>query len=281
MKVKKVYNNNIILAENEQLLEVVLLGRGIAFRKKAGDEVDASKIEKTFILDSPELSSRFVMLLQEVPLNHVELVEKIVNQAQEELKIKFHDSIYIALTDHISYALSRYKMGMQIKNALLWEIKRVYEKEYKAACHSLKIIRYYEGIEMSADEAGFIALHFVNAQQDGEEMMTTMAVTEIVSDVLNIVKYHFHMDLDEESLSYSRFVRHIRYFARLMLHNEIVPADDDFLYQQVKNRFLQEEACVDKIRLYFEKKFNHSIPKEEMGYFILHINRIVQHEQKS
>ena len=280
MKVKKVYNNNIILAENEQLLEVVLLGRGIAFKKKVGDEVDVSKIDKTFILDSPELSSRFITLLQEVPLNHVELVEKIVNQAQEELKIKFHDSIYIALTDHISYALSRHKMGMQIKNALLWEIKRVYEKEYKAACHSLEIIRYYEGIEMSADEAGFIALHFVNAQQDGEEMMTTMAVTEIVNDVLNIVKYHFHMEFDEDSLSYSRFVRHIRYFARLMLHNKIEVTDDDFLYQQVKNRFLQEEACAEKIKLYFDKKFNHRISKEETVYFILHINRVIRHEQK-
>ncbi|QTL98991.1 PRD domain-containing protein [Iocasia frigidifontis] len=280
MKVKKVYNNNILLAENEQLLEVILLGRGIAFKKKAGDKVDVSKIEKTFILDSPELYSSFVKLLQEVPLNHVKLVEKIVNEAQEELKVKFHDSIYIALTDHMSYALSRYKMGIEMKNALLWEIKRIYEKEYKAACHSLEIIQYYEGIEMSADEAGFIALHFVNAQQDGEKMKITMTITEIVNDVLNIVKYHFNIEYDQESLSYSRFIRHIRYFARLMLHNKIVSTDDDFLYKQVKNKCPQEKVCVDKIKVYFDKKFNYKISKEEMVYFMIHINRIIKYEKK-
>ena len=31
MKVKKVFNNNILLAEDEQMLETVLMGKGIGF----------------------------------------------------------------------------------------------------------------------------------------------------------------------------------------------------------------------------------------------------------
>ena len=48
MKVKKVFNNNILLAEDEQMLETVLMGKGIGFAMKPGDTPDESKIDKIF-----------------------------------------------------------------------------------------------------------------------------------------------------------------------------------------------------------------------------------------
>ena len=39
MKVKKVFNNNILLAEDEQMLETVLMGKGIGFAMKPGEDV--------------------------------------------------------------------------------------------------------------------------------------------------------------------------------------------------------------------------------------------------
>ena len=276
MKIKKVYNNNIVLAENEQLLEVVLLGRGIAFQKKAGDEIDPLKIDKTFVLDSPELSSRFITLLQEIPLNHVELSNKIILEAQKKLNVRFHDSIY--LTDHISYALSRYKEGMHIRNALLWEIKKYYAKEYAAALYALEIVEYYEGVVLPEDEAGFIALHFVNAQQNGEEIQHTIIVTETVNEIMSIVKYHYSMELDEDSLNYSRFITHIRFFVRGIVNHEIEMTDDDFLYNQLAGKFQRAESCAEKIKNYFIVNFDIEISKEEIAYLILYINRVTQRE---
>ena len=59
MIIKKIYNNNIVLVEDEKQLEMVLIGRGIAFHKKAGDPIDAAKAEKRFVIESPEVTSRF------------------------------------------------------------------------------------------------------------------------------------------------------------------------------------------------------------------------------
>ncbi|EEG52129.1 putative transcription antiterminator LicT, partial [[Clostridium] asparagiforme DSM 15981] len=73
MVIKKIYNNNIVLVEDEKQLEMILLGRGIAFQKKAGDEIDPGRAEKRFVIDSPELTSRFSELVKEVPVNHLEL----------------------------------------------------------------------------------------------------------------------------------------------------------------------------------------------------------------
>ena len=44
LRVKKVFNNNILLAEDENLLEVILMGRGIGYAMKPGDPADESKI---------------------------------------------------------------------------------------------------------------------------------------------------------------------------------------------------------------------------------------------
>lgn len=58
---------------------------------------------------------------------------------------------------------------------------------------------------MTEDEAGYIAMHFVNAQQNGEEMSQTVKVTKMVEDILHIVEYHYQIKLDENSLNYTRF----------------------------------------------------------------------------
>ena len=158
MIVKKVYNNNIVLVEDEKQLEMILLGKGIAFQKRVGDTIDAKKAEKRFVIDSPELTSRFSELVQEVPVNHLELACHIIEEAEKNLQVTFSDAIYIGLADHINYALYRYKQKLPLKKHLLWEIKRFYPREFEAARQSLKTIAYYENIWLPEDEAGFIAI---------------------------------------------------------------------------------------------------------------------------
>ena len=47
MKVSKVFNNNCIATLIDEQ-EVIVTGSGIGFQKKAGDDIDETRIEKTF-----------------------------------------------------------------------------------------------------------------------------------------------------------------------------------------------------------------------------------------
>ena len=49
MIIDKVLNNNVIVVKDKHI-EKVIMGRGISFQKKVGDEIDPSKIEKVFTL---------------------------------------------------------------------------------------------------------------------------------------------------------------------------------------------------------------------------------------
>ena len=50
MQIKKIYNNNIAMVKNEAGDEVILVGKGIVFGLKKGDEIQAEKAEKKFEL---------------------------------------------------------------------------------------------------------------------------------------------------------------------------------------------------------------------------------------
>ena len=56
MIIQKVINNNVVSTFDMNNHEVILMGKGIGFRKKAGDELDKTKIEKIFTLDQREKS---------------------------------------------------------------------------------------------------------------------------------------------------------------------------------------------------------------------------------
>ncbi|EAG4992375.1 TPA: PRD domain-containing protein, partial [Listeria monocytogenes] len=250
MIIKKILNNNVVIAEGKSGKESVVMGRGLAFQKKLGDEVEVSKIEKTFVMETHELSEKLSELLSEIPLKHLRVADDVVQYAQETLETDLSDNIYLTLTDHINFAVSRYNQGINLKNALLWEIKRFYHAEYLVGMKALDFIEQEVGIRLDEDEAGFIALHIVNARQDGQQMHMTVAMTQIVQDILSIVTYHYGMVLDETSLNYTRFITHLQYFAQRLLRKEIVDSGDDFLYEQVQIKYPEAFKCTKKIDAY-------------------------------
>ena len=274
MIIKKIFNNNVLLVEDEQMNEIVLIGTGISFQKKAGQLVDEEKIQKRFVFDTSDLNEKFQQLFDEVPVQYVELCSKIVDLAQKELKVVFDANIYITLSDHITYAIKRYQDQQVLKNALLFEIRKFYPKEYHVAEKALSLIQYETGILMQEDEAGYIAMHFVNAQQNGEQMDQTLKVTKIVDDILHIVEYDYQIKLDESSLNYTRFVTHIHYFARRLFSEDVAQSEDDLLYEQIRHRYPAAHRCALKVKTYIEETCHVSLTKDEMTFFMLHINRV-------
>ncbi|WON76230.1 BglG family transcription antiterminator LicT [Serratia sp. UGAL515B_01] len=273
MEIAKILNNNVVITQNEHHEETVVMGRGIGFKKKAGDRVDESLIEKVFTLNNSEMSECYKELLAEIPLTCVATADKIIALARQRLPGKLHNIVYITLTDHIHFALQRHAQGVDIKNVLLWDIKKLYPKEFALGLEALAIIAERLETTLPEDEAGFIALHLVNAQLN-DEMHNTLNITRIMHEILNIVKYHFRFDYNEDSLSYHRFVTHLKFFAQRLLGTNYVSSEDDSLYQMVKDKYHESFACAVKINRHIEKHYQHPLTSEEMMFLTIHIERV-------
>lgn len=129
MQIAKVLNNNVVVVLDEHRREQVVMGRGLAFQKRPGDVLDDSKIEKVFALQSDELVGRLGELLSQIPLEVMTTCDRIIDLARGRLG-KLQESLYITLTDHCHFAIERQKKGIALRNVLLWEIKRLYPKEF-------------------------------------------------------------------------------------------------------------------------------------------------------
>ncbi|UFT99232.1 PRD domain-containing protein [Radiobacillus kanasensis] len=279
MEIKKILNNNVVMTEKGDK-EIVVMGRGLAFQKKVGEEIDASKVEKTFVLENFGISEKLAELLRDTPEIYLDLSYRIIDYAKTQLSYKLDDYLYVALTDHLSFAISRHKQGIDLKNALIWEIRKFYKVEFQVAQKALGIIEEEIGIRLGEDEAGSIALHLVNSQISGENMAAAVQVTQMVNNILNIVKYHYSMDLDESSVSYERFLTHLRFFAlRFIRQERSQDSSDDFLYEQVKNKYEMAFQCSEKIASYIASSYKFQIPSEEKIYLTLHIHRVTNRQE--
>ncbi|MEK3713895.1 MULTISPECIES: BglG family transcription antiterminator LicT [unclassified Paenibacillus] len=276
MIIEKVLNNNVLLTKNQKGKEVIVMGRGISFNKVAGDYVDPAKVDKIFLLNENEFTARLTELLNDIPVAHLELASGIVTYANEVLHTELNDNLYLTLTDHIHFALERFEKGIQLKNAMLFEIKRFYQKEFGIGLDALKMIEQTTGLSLGEDEAGFIALHLVNARMDGTEVRSTIKMTEIVQNILNIVTYHYKVVLDETSLNYSRFLTHLQYFSMRVLKKETNNSGEEFLYNQVRLTYVKAFECVGKINEYLEKSHGQSLSKDEYVYLTIHIQRVTE-----
>lgn len=273
---KKVFNNNVLLAETDQLQEVILMGKGVGYGLKLNDTPDETKIEKKFVLDSKDIENLFLDMINDIPASYLDLTKRIVEHAEETLNTTFNASIFIGLADHINYAITRAKSDQKFTNALLWEIKKFYKKEFDVAMECIKMIEYHEQVELPEDEAGFIAMHLINENQESEGVKDAVVTTKVIQDILTIVKYHFKIDLDENSVNYSRFITHIRFF--LHRTKNLVEGEDDFLFRQVRKRYPDTFDCALKIRKYFENSMQIKLSNEELLYFMLHVQRLTERD---
>ena len=203
MKIDKIINNNIVSAIEADGKEVVIMGRGLGFGMKPGKEIPEGKIEKVFRLDSQNSTDKFKELLANLPLEHIQASTEIINYAKSVLNRRLNQSIYITLTDHINFAIERFKEKMMFTNPLLNEIKTFYKEEYLIGEYAVALIERRIGITLPVDEAGFIALHIVNAEYN-TAMRDTIDITTLIQNVVKIVKEYFSASSFPGSADYRR-----------------------------------------------------------------------------
>lgn len=271
--IEKVINNNIISAYEKSGAEVIVMGRGIGFKKKQGEIVPADQISKIFRIKSRTLAEQFKELLANMPLERVRISDEIISHAKDHLKLKLNQSIYVTLTDHINFAIERVSQGIEPQNALLWEIKRFYPQEFQLGIYALELIQDRLGILLPEDEAGFIALHFVNAEY-GTDIRDAVKFPDQMQAIVDIVERDLGILLDESSLHYERFMTHIKFLIQRIYRKELLSSEDRELSLLMQRKYPREYQCSVKVAEYIMQATGSRLSEEEIMYLSVHIRRV-------
>ena len=275
MIIKRVLNNNTVISSNSKSVDVLLMGRGIAFGKKKGQAVELEQSEKTFLLKDKETQSKFTELLINVPMEHILVSEKIINFGKIKLGKNLNEIIYVNLTDHIHSAIDRYHEGIILKNPLRWDIARFYPDEYAVGEKAIEVVRNDLGVSFEIDEAAFIAIHFVNAEMD-KTWEFAYEIAEITKKIETIIKTHYRTEFDESSLDYYRFITHVKFFAQRLLAGDHYDDEDEELLNTLRHKYEGEYASVLEIKDYVQKDFEYELSSTELLYLTAHIRRITR-----
>lgn len=277
MRILKVLNNNVVTSIDVKKNETIIMGKGLGFQKKAGDMIDEALIEKVFILDDQKLIRKIEDLIRNIPEEFLEITGEIIDYAKEIHKLALRDNLYLSLTDHISFAVERFKQGMTISNIMLPDIKYFYKEEFKIGQKALAIIAERTGVNLPEDEAGFIALHIINASAE-KQLPDSYRAINLANEMMNIVEKCYDTLPDHESLSYFRFANHLKFLAQKILTQTDSQETDISFFDIYRHNFPKEIDCANKINEYVHENHQVFIPNEEFEYLIVSLRMLFKKE---
>ncbi|HHV09004.1 MAG TPA: PRD domain-containing protein [Clostridiales bacterium] len=280
MIVSQILNNHVGIVKRGGN-EVIIYSKGLAFCKKAGDKIEDHEIQKMYVLDSHEKLEHFSYLLSNTKEEYFQIVNETIAYGEKIIQEKISDYLYLALLDHINFAIKRLEKDQIIKSPLAWEVKKFYPEHYKIGLYAVDRINQVLQKNCPSEEAVSIALHFINLQtSNGSNVNDMTKMLDTVKDILAIIKYHYSLDLKEDTLNYMRLITHLQYFVVRMIKNEIYDSDETELNKQIRKLYPEAFLCVNKIRKYVETAFGNEISSDEETYLILHIHRVTMYDEK-
>lgn len=277
--IKKVLNSSVVLVVDKEKGEFIVLEKGIGYGRRPGETVEIKQDSQIFVQLSQTDRNQLVELLSEIPSAYLETTQKIVAYAEQQLHTSLNEHIYLTLTDHLHFAIERFRKNIVITNRVFWELKTFYPKEYQIGKKALEIVKQeIGGIILPEEEAANIAFHIVNAQKEEKVQYDAMRAAKLIGRVITLVTYFMNCQPDKESIHYSRFLSHMQYFAERFFTDRMLDSSDDFLYAQMEKGYPKALACAEKVRTHIIKEYNKGISNEEVAYLAVHIQRLASRE---
>nr|WP_314423750.1 PRD domain-containing protein [uncultured Erwinia sp.] len=275
MTVVKVLNNSLVLASTPGHEDVIVMGKGLGFSSRPGDELDPQKIEKIYAVQNSQAARDYLRVIENSPEYLPPLVQSLIDQANVGLNGRLSEQLFFTLMDHLSFAIERFHKGIAIQNRLLFEVKRFYPREFALAQQAVNTLNQRLAISLPEEEAGNIAFHLVNGQTEVLNMESTLLSVKMLKDIFNIIKYHFRVEIDRDSLNYQRFLTHLQFFIQRMIERRQIATKDDFIFEQVRGEYPDHYRASQLIGEYVLNLLQVTLTTDELLYLMIHLVRVV------
>lgn len=277
MQVIKKLNNNFAICMDKEGKELIAYGKGIGFPKVPYELTDLNQIDRTFY----DIDDKYLDLLQELPEKVLDFAAKLVDIAHNELQYELNPNLVMTLADHIHFCIQRARKKIVVQMPLISEIEQSFPKEAKIGKYAVRKMERRFAVQLNENEASGIAISFANARNSAEKKADTSIQKwfhEALEDTISIVEDTVGILIERESFNFARYSSHLMYLLKRIDSNQTLDTDNGIMYQSIREEFPEIAECIDKIEVYFEKRFDIQLSKEEKMYLMLHINRICVRE---
>lgn len=269
-KIVKILNHNaVIVHEQDTNSTLLILNTGVGFGKKINEYIEIDGIETVYHIQPMSSKGKTDVLLQNLDPIYIEISSDIMIKAKETFE-DIDENKILPLADHIAFAINRMQNKIQITNPFSNEIRLLYPEEWKIAAKSREIIFNKLGHLINDDEIGFITLHLHSTQEMSNDDAFIMAI--IVNESIREIEKEYDIEIDLNSLSYSRLMIHMKYLIVRLHEDEVITLDmEDYTKESIPDSYALAVRIIKRI----EDSLNREVPVIETGYLAMHIDRIL------
>lgn len=274
LRIEKVLNNNVLIADHPSYEEVVLIGKGLGFNRKQGDFIETDSVEKLFVLKNEKAQENYIKLLPHIDNELLDVIITAIDLIKQRTHSELDEHIHVALTDHLMFAITRISNGMEIKNPFLIETKTLYRREYEIASEVVQLINEKTGILLPVGEIGFIALH-IHSSMTNKTLSEVNKHSQLVSELVEMIEVQLSIQIDREGIDYMRLVRHLRYTIERVTKGERVEEPEKI------SALLKVEypVCYNlswKIIKVMQQALRKKVYDAEAVYLTMHLQRLIK-----
>ena len=298
MRVLKVFNNNVVLAAEDDGRQLVVTGRGLGFGLRPGQRLDETKVVRRFVPEDSRDPGNFGMLVAAIPAELLTLADTVLDVVHVEGVIASRpgSTTVVALADHLAFAMGRLRDGIEVTYPLRAEIAHLYPHEMAAGDRIVQLVNARLAAEdpellplasadgaphdtvpqLDPEEAVAVALHLVNAGFASGDLSATYRMTGVINQVFDVIERFYDRPFERSSVNAARFITHLRYFFVRASHAQQVVESSRGLAEAITQAYPRAHGCAVRIRALLELRLGHPITEDETAYLTLHIARLTQ-----
>ncbi len=229
-----------------------------------------------YIITDSVLRKKLIECMAEIPYEYIKVTDDLVNYISERVNVPLNSSLIVTLSDHIAFAIERKKQGMEFTNPLIDSIHDYFPDELALGRYCLGEIKEKLGVELNGDEAGFIAMHIINARM-GTNMGQVPNITKMINDCMEIADTFYSGKIDKSSIAYDRFLVHMKFLAKRLFNSQELPnvlSRDEDILTLVKLKFKKHYKCAKCIQDYVMKNSAKMLTEDELLTLAIHLRKI-------
>lgn len=149
----------------------------------------------------------------------------------------------------------------------------MYSEEFELGIKALEIIDEICYIRLPKDEAVYIALYFVNMQENHNSAYDTL---KFIKGSIELIREYYGLELDELDLNTIHFITHLKFFAQRIFNNKTYHDDKMIeMYDYLINNHPKNVKYLNKLNEYIQKEFKYKLDNSEKIYLLLYLTKIL------
>jgi transcriptional antiterminator len=267
LRIIKILNNSALLV-NDTKQSFILLGKGIAFNRKADEILSVGfNYEQRFgLLRS---SRSFEQLISQHKPEIIDLVFKTVQEFMFDENQITAESL-VAFCDHIATMYDRVVNHESIENPFLMETKTLYPESFKSATLLIDRVNKKYTVEIPEAEIGFIALHLQKISSK-DKSINVNVMNNIIFTVTNLLTEKYNYTLDKESIKFAQFITHIKFVVLRLVRKE---SSNNEMTEIILNKYSKFKPLAIEIVKIIEKETLSELNIDELAYLMMHVSRL-------